>query len=283
YYYEVYCLGQWGVTGKTVFNRERVSEQILKNIKPVSVGEFRYSYDGIRISEIGWQDDEDGSVRIYEKPKPGRPYVVGGDTAGEGSDWFVGSVVDNVTGRQVAVLRQRFDEDSYARQMYCLGKYYNDALIGIETNYSTYPQKELERIGYKRFYTRQQEDSYTHKPMQAFGFKTTKLTRPIIIAELVSIVRDHAELVTDRVTLEEMLTFVRNEHGRAEAENGSHDDCVMALAIAYYIRPQQKAQDEEAVLTRRGWTSDMMEDYRRAGTEEKKYLIRKWGQNEQEG
>ena len=36
-----------------------------------------------------------------------------------------------------------------------------------------------------------------------------------------------------------MLVFVRNEKGRPEAQEGCHDDLVMALAIAYYIRPQQ--------------------------------------------
>ena len=33
--------------------------------------------------------------------------------------------------------------------------------------------------------------------------------------------------------------FVRNDKLRPEAEEGAHDDCVMALAIAHYVRPQQ--------------------------------------------
>ena len=37
-----------------------------------------------------------------------------------------------------------------------------------------------------------------------------------------------------------MLTFVRNEKGRPEAQEGAHDDLVMALAIAHYIRDQQE-------------------------------------------
>ena len=36
-----------------------------------------------------------------------------------------------------------------------------------------------------------------------------------------------------------MLTFVRNEKGRPEAQEGTHDDLVMGLAITYYIRDQQ--------------------------------------------
>ena len=36
-----------------------------------------------------------------------------------------------------------------------------------------------------------------------------------------------------------MLTFVKNDKGRAEAMEGFHDDLVMALAIAHFISSQQ--------------------------------------------
>ena len=48
-------------------------------------------------------------------------------------------MLDNVTGRQAARLRHQCDEDVYARQMYCLGMYYNQALLGVEANLSTFP------------------------------------------------------------------------------------------------------------------------------------------------
>lgn len=124
--------------------------------------------------------------------------------------------------------------------MYCLGIYYNKALIGVETNFSTYPQKELERLRYPNFYIRMKEDTYTNKTEKAFGFNTNRKTRPIIIAELVQVARDMIESINDIETLEEMLTFIRNENGKAEAQLGCHDDLIMALAIAHYIRPQQK-------------------------------------------
>ena len=61
----------------------------------------------------------------------------------------------------------------------------------------------------------------------------------MILAQLQAIVNDSIGLINDKETLEEMLTFVRNEKGRPEAQDGAHDDLVMALAIAYYIRTQQ--------------------------------------------
>ena len=158
---------------------------------------------------------------------------------GEGSDYFTGHVLDNTTGEQVAVIKQEYDEITYTRQMYCLGMYYNTALIGIEANYTTYPIQELERLKYPKQFVREREDTYTKKSVKAYGFKTTTITRPLILAELQTIVKELIELIVDIDTLTEMLVFIKNEKGRPEAQQGYHDDLVMALAIAYYIRTQQ--------------------------------------------
>lgn len=244
YYYTVYCLGQWGTLGKTVFDAAKVTERMaqLNGLKPVKKGYFDYKYSGgdkVDDTSIQWVDDLNGYITIYKDVQPYCPYVLGGDTAGEGSDYFVCQVLDNTTGRQVAVLRQQFDEDLFSKQVYCLGRYYNDALIGLESNYSVYPIKDLQYLDYPRQYMREVEDSISHKIVQKFGFNTNKITRPIIISELVKLVREQPDLFYDLTTLQEMLTFVRNEKGKPEAQEGAHDDCIMALAIAYYIREQQ--------------------------------------------
>ena len=268
YYYQVYCLGEWGVTGKTVFNGQAVSERLSRLPAPVKRGFFE---DG------RWVDDPGGPLTIFREPEAGRPYVIGGDTSGEGSDWFVAQVLDNITGEQAAILRHPYDEDTYARQVFCLGKYYNDALVGIEANFSTYPIKRLEQLGYRNQYVREAEDNFTGAVHQAFGFRTTALTRPVIIAGLVEAMREGIGLVNDRTTLEEMLTFVRNDKLRPEAEPGAHDDCVMALAIAWYLRPRQRMTALPAGPSRRRWTEDQWEDYENADAAGKEYLREKWG------
>ena len=220
---------------------------------------------------------------IYKDPEPGVPYVIGGDTAGDGSDWFVAQVLNNITGEQVAKLRHQYDEDTYARQIFCLGRYYNNALIAIEVNFSTYPVKLLDMMGYKELYVRDVEDQFDGRIRHAFGFRTDTLTRPVIISELIRVMREHIGTVNDDETLMEMLTFIRNEKTlKPEAEEGAHDDCIMALAIAHYIRPQQRmtreAKSYEVDTTT--WTRDMWDDYNRATPEEREYLIGLWGKPE---
>ena len=240
YYYQVYGLGQWGILGKTYFNAKNVQNRISNLKEPIKVGYFKYTYENEHITNYEWQDSSDGFIKIYEDVDKRKPYVLGGDTSGEGSDYFTGHVIDNVTGNQVAVLRKEFDEVEYTRQMVCLARYYNEALLGIEANFSTYPIREAERLGYTRQYVREEEDTYTGKVVRRFGFKTTSISRPRILAQLQTIVLEEIDKINDKETLEEMLVFVRNEKGRPEAKDGEHDDLVMGLAIAYDIREQQQ-------------------------------------------
>lgn len=277
YYYQVYCLGMWGVTGKTVFDGRAVGRRLQEIGPPVRTGLFTYGDDGLRLTEIRWEDDKAGCIRIYREPEPGVPYVLGGDTAGEGSDSFVAQVLDNRTGEQAAVLRGKFDEDVFARQVYCLGMHYNTALIGIETNFSTYPVMELERLRYPKQYVRESMDDYMHSIKRSYGFRTDSKTRPVILAGLIRAVRDDIAIVNDETTLEEMLTFVRNpETLRPEAEAGAHDDCILSLAIAHHIRPQQSYLRQEEAQTRK-WTASMWEDYENASPAERELLRKKWG------
>ncbi len=278
YYYQVYCLGMWGVTGKSVFNAKAVSARLQQNIKPKRTGLFTYSDDGLRLTDIQWMDDDTGCVRIYREPEEGVPYVIGGDTAGEGSDSFVAQVLDNRTGEQVCMLRGKFDEDVFARQVFCLGMFYNTALVGIETNFSTYPVMELERLRYPKQYVRESIDDYTHAIKHSFGFLTNTKTRPVIIAELIKAAREDITIVNDETTLQEMLSFVRNEETlKPEAEPGAHDDCVMSLAIAHYIRPQQSYLATAPGERERKWTASMWEDYENASPTEREMLIKRWG------
>lgn len=276
YYYEVYCLGMWGTTGRTVFDGEAVTRRILDNVKPKRVGMMEYDYDGLSITNVRFVDDPQGYILIFEEPIEGVPYVIGGDTAGDGSDQFANQVLDNRSGQQVAILRQGFDEDLYAHQTYALGIWYNTALVGIETNFSTYPVKELERLNYPNQYVRERVDTYTGNTVQAYGFETTTKTRPLIIAGLIKAMREDINQVCDQFTLQEMLTFVRSESWKPEAEEGAHDDCIMSLAIAHYIRPQQDyfAKEEEE---KRLWTEDQWEDYRNASARDRQRMIEAWG------
>ena len=239
------------LSGANVFDTEKLLARLATVPKPIKSGYFTYDYDGLRLTNIKWVTDKNnGYIHIYQLPNTPEytKYCIGGDTAGEGSDYFIGQVLDARTGIQVAALKHQFDADQYTKQMYCLGKYYKDALIGIEANFDSFPIMELQRLGYMNQYVRETVDTYTGKTEKRFGFKTTSLTRPTIISRLIEIVREHTGTINDKDTLEELLTIIRNEKGRIEAPEGAHDDHMMALAIAHHIREQVVFTQEEIIV-----------------------------------
>lgn len=273
YTYRVYCLGEWGILGKTVFDARMIQERLKALNKPLKTGYFEYDYDGLKISNIRWINDKNGYINIYQLPNSPKitKYCIGGDTSGEGSDYFTAHVLD-IDGDQCAVLKHQFDPDLYTRQMYCLGKYYSyngingareDALIGIEANFDSYPIRELQRLGYTHQYVRESIDSYTGKTEKKFGFRTTSLTRPTIISNLIQIVREEINKLNDKDTLEELLTIIRNEKGRIEAPEGGHDDQMMGLAIAYEIKSQITAITDvfNPYPEFKGWDISYASDY----------------------
>ena len=239
------------LSGDNVFDTEKILARLTRIPKPLKVGYFIYDYDGLTIRNIRWVNDRNGYIKIYQVPDSPEVtnYCIGGDTAGEGSDYFTGHVLDAKTGVQVAAIKHQFDPDQYTRQMYCLGKYYKNALIGIEANFDSFPIQELQRLGYNNQYVREVQDTYTGKTEKRFGFKTTLLTRPTIISRLIQIVREEVDSINDKDTLEELLTIIRNEKGRIEAPEGGHDDQMMGLAIAHQIRGQVVFDTEEIQVT----------------------------------
>ena len=218
-------------SGTGVFDNEQIVLRLERLPSPTGRGEFA---DG------EWTESEIGAITLYELPKEGVPYVLGGDTAGEGSDYFTAIVIDNVSGRIVAKLRQKYSEPEYVRQIYALGRFYNDALVAIETNFSTYPVMKLQEMEYPNQYSREREDTYTRQMKKSYGFRTDRQSRPRAIANLVEVFSSHPEWFTDRELLEEMLTFCYNEDHRPEALAGKHDDLVMGAAITYAARHQQR-------------------------------------------
>ena len=186
------------------------------------------------------------------------PYTIGGDTAEEGEDYYTAKVINNLTDESVATLQVQFiDEDLYAEQMYCLGKYYHDALIGIEINYSRQPTRILQKkYNYPNLYMRERLDGASDRSVMDYGFETTSRTKPIIIGELVELMRNNPYIEEDIPTLKEMTTFVKKENGKLEAIDGCHDDLVMAKAIAHFISKKQTRTWIEVIPTDNEFISD---------------------------
>ena len=263
-------------SGDCVFDKEAINNQIARcvSLQAPRRGYFTYKKEAMpipnsegvmvdvewKIKDIEFVESRDGYIFLHEEPrvkvKDGEithkaPYSLGGDTAGTGKDYFTGKVICNLDDKTVATLHKQYiDEDLYAEQMYCLGKYYHDALIGIEINYSRQPTRILQKkYNYPSLYMRERLDGASDRSVMDYGFETTSRTKPIIIGELVELMRNNPCIEEDIPTLKEMTTFVKKENGKLEAIDGCHDDLVMAKAIAHFISKKQSRSWIEVVPT----------------------------------
>ncbi len=251
-------------TGRSVFDTEKITHQLMRCYGTTArCGVFEYKRTGVpfktegevsdmewTIKEIDFIERKDGYIKIHEEPMVKRdgqgnvtsraPYAIGGDTAGTGQDYFTAKVISCLDGHTVATLRvQRIDEDLYAEQIYCLGKYYNDAIIGIEINYSRHPMDVLARVySYPHLYYEERLDTKSGGVSRMPGFSTNHISKHRIIACLVRFMREHPTAECDPETLREMLTFIKKDNGNTEAVEGMHDDLVIALAIAHKVSEQ---------------------------------------------
>ena len=153
---------------------------------------------------------------------------------GRDTDWSVAVVLDAVTYRECAVLRIKIDPDLLAWQLTALGRWYNWAQLFVErNNHGLVTLSFLRDVHhYPNLYTEKILDERSSRTARKLGFHTTVKSKPLIIDYLRELIREREISVRSPIILDELQTFVSKPDGKMAAQHGSHDDCVMALAIA---------------------------------------------------
>lgn len=77
------------------------------------------------------------------------------------------------------------------------------------------------------------------------GWDTNLATRPKMLQELKDAVEGQLLHLYHRQTVNELFSFVIKPNGRAEAEEGAHDDLVMSLAGAWQLYQTEKPINED--------------------------------------
>ncbi len=176
-----------------------------------------------------------GALQVWLKPVVGREYVVAVDSAGGGNDgdFAAVEVVEIATGLQCAELRERMRPEDLARVSVEVAREYGGALIAVErNNHGAAVLAYIEtREGYRRLYKQHGEA----------GWLTSAASKPEMVARMGVLLSETPERFMSRRLLAECRTFVTDERGRAAAATGSHDDLVMAMAIAQAVRAETVA------------------------------------------
>lgn len=205
---------------------------------------------------VARQRDERGELKVWVEPEPGRPYVVFADSCyGLGAmastvaekdgitehDANAAYVLDPHSMTVVAAYHSYADIDTHADHLWCLGHYYNHALIGVEVNGPGAAVLNSLRIGepgrrprYRNLMRQIQIRKQGAQLGTQLGLHTNESTRPAMLAALKALIRKGGLTCWDPGFVHEARSFLNiaeaNGRIKPQAAPGSHDDRVMAMA-----------------------------------------------------
>ncbi len=198
-----------------------------------------------------------------EKQPPHR-YVIAVDvSSGTANDYSAIQVVDVEEFEQVAEYQARVDPDLLAVEAARAGWVYNTALIAPEVTggWGFSVVQALEKLKYPRLYTRRVEDRLAKQWTDRLGWDTSTATRAFMLDKLEEVVRERQLGLRSARLLTEMAAFVWPQEKRGggpykgvpQAQPGTNDDLVMALAIAVAVTvklPRELRRPRETPPTR---------------------------------
>ena len=198
----------------------------------------------------------DGELSIWAMPDPRARYVIGADVAEglERGDYSSAHVIDIRSNLVVAHWHGHSEPDQFGLELDTLGRFYNDALLGVEVNnHGLTTLTELKRQSYPAIYYRYSLDDRTMKRTSKLGWRTSRTSKPLMIDELGQGFRQGEVDLKCEYTIAELRTFVRNAKGLMAGS--PHDDRVISLAIAHQMRKHATAPDYQTPVTDY-WTFD---------------------------
>ena len=251
--------------GQKVFDPFEVARKREKCREPVMVGDLiSDAHEGAEVLDnIRFIPNSSGALKVWEEPDDSpisNRYVVAVDIGGpnDTSDWSSVRVLDRLmmmpdfglAGKPnvVAEMHYHIDHDKLAYDALRLAEWYNHALLVIESNTLETHKKDhnadedgfeyiLDIIAdlYDNLYMRQtKEEDVKEGVIGKWGFHTNALTKPKIIDNMRTCLRDDLWDEPSTLCLDEMSMYV-DEKGQYTAPPGKHDDVLMATAILLWV------------------------------------------------
>ena len=250
-------------SGRKVFSVYAIERLREKNIQPIKLCEI-YSSNGNTnkqsLKNLKLTKDNKGLFKIWkdvDMSSISNRYVVVVDIGGRSdkADYSVICVLDRLPlmygGKPeiVAQWKGHLDHDLLAYKSAQIACYYNNALLVIESNTLETKERDRDTEGdhsttlfdaiaeiYDNLYARENsaEDIIAGKPKK-WGFHTNVRTKPLVIDNLITNVRDDGWVERDSDACDELSYYERKENGSYGAISGHHDDILMTRAIGLLI------------------------------------------------
>lgn len=177
-------------------------------------------------------------LRIFHDPIPGEQYVCGADVSEgvSGGDFSTAKFFRRSNGEEVASFRGLIAPDRFGDILDRWGRKYNNAYLAVEiNNHGLTTVTVLKKHLYPSLYMRPAKfETASMAFSDKIGWRTTKVTRPLMIDEFAQACRSGELTIHSKETVDEMSVFVYNDNGDMEPQSRLfHDDEIFAGAIAF--------------------------------------------------
>ena len=227
-------------SGRPRFDVKVLREYDMNCTEPEHIG-----YLENKDRRITYHEEDNGLLQIWQMPSANKFYTIGADVAEglETGDYSVAVVMDENLN-VVAKYRGHIDPDLYGIELVKLGWFYNEAYIAVENNNHglTTLKSILRQEYYNVFYTKSY-DRVNDVVSKKLGWSTTRKTKPYMIDKLAEYIRERFIGIKDKEIIMECYSYVIDEKGITNAQEGKHDDCVMALGICLMAFLEEMGQD----------------------------------------
>lgn len=178
-----------------------------------------------------------GPLKVWEQPRDGVRYVLGADVSEIGEDYSVATVIRTDNNTVVARFRTQLEPADFGEEIFHLGSWYNNALVGVEiNNHGLTTVQRLRDMRYKNLYRRPKGmDERFESATSKLGWRTDRKTKPLMINHLSELINKQLLVDRDLEFVRECMTYVVDSKGRTNAQIGQHDDIVISTAIALQL------------------------------------------------
>lgn len=226
-------------TGRPKFSIRALRKYQTITKQPIMRGYLQDDGGGVKFIE-----DDKGYISIWKKPENGMHYAIGADVAeGLSSGDYSCGIVGNEEFDVVAMWHGHIDPDLFGKELVKLGKFYNNAYIGVENNnHGLTTLTTIKKDEYWNMYHSKSYDKIADTITTKMGWSTNQRTKPLMIDKLAEFVREHYLGIFSDLMVSEMFTYVIEDNGKTNAQTGCHDDTVMAMAILLQLLLENKGE-----------------------------------------
>jgi len=225
-------------TGETYFSSKIVrelTEQTINNNPNRKL--FAKWCNLMGFAAICESEENKGALWVWKEPVEGHEYIIGADCAegqAENNDNSCFQVIDMLTLEQVAEFYSNtIPPHLFAQTLKEVGIYYNNSLMVVENMGPGIAV--LNNLQNQLYYDNLYFDST--KSNSRAGIKMGQVNRPLFLETLQNKLMNQQIRINSIRFTNELGTFEYNSTTKkAQAQKGKHDDAIMSMCIALYVR-----------------------------------------------